>query len=370
MSAGTLALLVNVLVAASTVALVLTLVLATRRDRGNAVVHDVMEAAFLLGGPGRAVDTALTAMHADGRLCVGGPGIVAVGGRRAGDPVERAVLQEYDAAPHGALHSLRYATMRHPAVQEIGDALAVRGLLIDPRRTHKWRRWGVLQGLVCLLGIPLSLLTTLFLGFRAYGNRPAYDGPEVPFFTGTPFVLQVLPALVIGAVAGFVTASHARRRVTAAGRDALRAYRTDPAHLVSVPQQVAVGGTRVLADAELRDHFRAAVRRRPDPVPPTGASPAPLLVPVVWCAGTVPGAGAGAACGSSSSCGGGSGRSGGSCSGSGGGPGGGDCGGSGHGGGSCGGGSGCSSGSGGEGSSCSSSSSSSSGGGSSCGSSS
>ncbi|WP_433545197.1 TIGR04222 domain-containing membrane protein [Streptomyces sp. CA-294286] len=373
MSSGALSFVVNVGVCASAVLLVLTLALARRRRRGDAALHDVLEAAFLSGGPGRAVDTALVAMHADGRIGIGGPGIVVVRSRRAHDTVERAVLQEYDAAPSGALHSLRHAVMRHPAVQEIGDSLAARGLLVTPRETRVWRRWGLVQGFVCLLGLPLSLIATFFFVFdTAWGVFGTDEYPDGVFGTDeypdagssdSVFVLRVLPVLLMGVVTGFAVAHRARRRVTATGRTALRAYRTDPAHLVTAAQQVAVGGVRVLGDEEMRDRFRAAIRRRPAPVPSARGSRTsssdvpPAFVPVVWCAGTVPGGGR-ASCGSGSGCGGGSGST---CYSTACGSGGGGCGSSG--GTSCGGG----------GSSCSSSSSScssGSGGGSSCGSSS
>ncbi|MFE2036949.1 TIGR04222 domain-containing membrane protein [Streptomyces scopuliridis] len=94
---------------------------------GTPAVHDVWEAAFLGGGPGRVVDAALAGMRADGRLAIGGPGIVAVLQPAAHHPVERAVLQEHAMAPSGALHALRLAVMRAPA-EQVGDALAARGL--------------------------------------------------------------------------------------------------------------------------------------------------------------------------------------------------------------------------------------------------
>ncbi|MFG3404971.1 TIGR04222 domain-containing membrane protein [Streptomyces sp. NPDC048142] len=122
-----LALLVTVVVAVSSVGLVVGAARGrARRPRPapGAALHDLYEAAFLNGGPARVVDTALAALHADGRLVVGGPGIVGARRARANDLVERAVFQELAAAPSGALHGLRDAVMRHPAVQEIGDGLA------------------------------------------------------------------------------------------------------------------------------------------------------------------------------------------------------------------------------------------------------
>lgn len=138
-----LALLLTLAVAvACTLLTVATQRARLRGDDTAAYVHDLSEAAFLSGGPARVVDTALTRMHADGRLAVGGPGIVAVQRDEARDAVERAVLQELAGAPSGALHTLREAVMRHPAVQEIGDGLAARGLLVAPGESRTRRSWG------------------------------------------------------------------------------------------------------------------------------------------------------------------------------------------------------------------------------------
>ncbi|MFI5805854.1 TIGR04222 domain-containing membrane protein [Streptomyces sp. NPDC051561] len=329
----------------SSIILLVTLSRSRSRLSGGrpAAVHDVMEAAFLAGGPGRVVDTALTALHTDGRLAVGGPGIVVVRYRTARDPVERAVLQECDAAPNGALHQLRYAVMRHPAVQEVGDGLAARGLLLPPGGARGWRRWGLVQAVVCLTVLPVLVFVTFALQTAA--------GSPSDFLERIPFALGTIPALLGGAAAGFVVAAQANHRVSVAGRNALLAHRTDPSVAGSPEQQVAVNGIRSLTDPDLRDQLRIALRQRPDLVHTSSSSQAaPVLVPVMWCAGSVPGGGAGTACGASSSCGSGgcSGGGGGGC-GSGGGCGGSSgssCGGSSSGS-SCGGGGGSSCGGGG-----------------------
>ncbi|MGW7415457.1 TIGR04222 domain-containing membrane protein [Streptomyces sp. NPDC054863] len=317
-----LAALVALAVAVSTILLIVTLAAARRRPgSGDATVLDTAEAAFLIGGPGRAVDTALTALHTDGRLSVGGPGVVVLHSRAAHDTVERALVQEYDTAPHGALHALRYATMRHPAVQEIGDELAARGLLLAPQETRTWRRWGMIQGVVCLLLLPVAGAYTAYATLAEVEARQ----PVLLF-------LLVVPALLVGAVLGFVTASRAKRRLTVAGRGALLAYHSDDANLWSPSQQVAVGGTRTLTDPDLRAQFHAAVRTRPLPAPAPSQGSNSIAPVLVWCAGTIPGGGPGTSCGGSGS---GCGAS--SCSGGGGGWGGSS---------SCSSGSGCGSGSG------------------------
>ncbi|MGW9120570.1 TIGR04222 domain-containing membrane protein [Streptomyces sp. NPDC055663] len=336
---NTVALLVDLGVVVSSVVLIVGL--SRARGGTGGAVHDVYEAAFLNGGPGRVADAALTAMQADGQLAVGGPGIVAVQRAEAHDPVERAVLQEHASAPSGALHTLREAVMRHPAVQEVGDGLAARGLLAAPAANRAWRRWGLAQGMVCVLAVPLSIVATVL-------------APLSSEFSDVPFVFKVIPFLIAGMLTGFICAGVAQGRVTRSGRRAAEAFRTaqaynpDPAHVVAahglraIPDPVFQG--QLIAAARMQPHGRTAGRRTHVAATSTGGS-ALFLAPVVWCAGTSPGHGS---CGSSGDGGGGAGGGGGCSSGS-------SCGSSGSG---CGGGGGSSCG--GSGSSCSS-------GGSSCG---
>ncbi|MEU4262001.1 TIGR04222 domain-containing membrane protein [Streptomyces argenteolus] len=347
----------NVLALLLTLAVVVssTLLIVATRDAGRrgadsgGYAHDRSEAAFLHGGPARVVDTALTALHADGRLVIGGPGIVAVQRAEARDAVERAVLQELAAAPSGALHTLRQAVMRHPAVQEIGDGLAARGLMVAPGGSRTRRRWALLQGTLCTVAVPVSLMLT-------FVQYTLHDGhTDTPF----PFIVKVLPALVAGSVIGFLAAASAKARVTRAGRLAADGYRATQAHVTDPAHLVATVGLRALTDPVLQGQLLAAARhpsvRRPSSSSATHSpstdsyAASTALLPVMWCAGAGPGSGS---CGSS---GGGGGHGGGSSCGSGSGCGGGSGGGS-----SCGGGSGSSCGSS-SGSSC---------GGSSCGSSS
>ncbi|MFC8655431.1 TIGR04222 domain-containing membrane protein [Streptomyces parvus] len=304
-------------------------------------LHDLYEVAFLNGGPARVVDTALTALHADGRLAVGGPGIVAVQRSQANDPVERAVFEALAAAPNGALHVLRETVMRHPAVQEVGDGLAARGLLVAPHRLRPLRRWGLTQGIACLFALPLSLLLT----FVQFVTDDSLD-------FSVPFIMKMLPAIVIGSFTGLIVANSSAGRLTASGRHAAQSFRAAYAHVVTPAHLVATLGLRALPDPVFQAQLMAAARlgaprrrssgRRLAGSTATGVTA--VGVATVWCAASGPG---GSSCGGST--GGGSGSS-------------------------CGGGSGCSSGSGcggGSGSSCGGSSSGSScgggGGGSSCG---
>ncbi|MFD9014073.1 TIGR04222 domain-containing membrane protein, partial [Streptomyces sp. NPDC059552] len=181
-------------------------------------LHDLSEAAFVVGGPGTVVDAALVSMLGDGRLVAGGPGIVQVRpGARAADPAERAVLQAHRGAPSGWLYQVRYTAMCDPAVQEIGDALAARGLITPPRSgLRRFRRWGLIQALVCALLFPVSMVLT-------------FVALAVDSGSAVPFIVKVIFALVGGIVVGLVCAAGAKSRVTGAGARALRAVRS--AHL-------------------------------------------------------------------------------------------------------------------------------------------
>ncbi|MGW1141624.1 TIGR04222 domain-containing membrane protein, partial [Streptomyces zhihengii] len=86
-----LALLVWSAVVVSSV-LLLVRVSAARRGapRHLAPRLGAWEAAFLAGGPARVADAALAALHADGRIRVGAPGVVAAGGPAPHDQNGRA----------------------------------------------------------------------------------------------------------------------------------------------------------------------------------------------------------------------------------------------------------------------------------------
>ncbi|MFF8267635.1 TIGR04222 domain-containing membrane protein [Streptomyces sp. NPDC016562] len=308
--------------------------------------HDLTEAAFVVGGPGTVVDAALVSMLGDGRLTVGGPGIVEVRpGARAFDPVERAVLHAHREGRSGWLYQVRYAAMLDPAVQEVGDAVAARGLVCPPGAGRTWRRWGLVQLVVCAVLLPVSLVLTAV----EYGLDPGYH---------VPFILKVLFPLLGGIVVGAVCAAKARSRVTPAGQRALLAMRAQYMNDGTPHVQTALFGLRGLRDPYLRQllvpaarstRLAAAQSRSRHRSHSSGAE----VAAVVWCAAGD--GGGGAACGSSG---------GGCSSGSGCGSGGSGCGSSGS---SCGGGgSSC----GGSSSSCGSSSSSCGSSSSSCGSSS
>ncbi|MGW1881333.1 TIGR04222 domain-containing membrane protein [Streptomyces sp. NPDC001970] len=323
-----LAVLVTIAVAVSSTLLIRGLSAARRRGTGGPV-HDLMEVAFLNGGPARVVDTALATMVSDGRLAVGGPGIVAVVRPAANDPVERAVLQEAAAAPHGALHTMRLAVMRSPAVQEIGDALAARGLMIEPRALGTWRRWAVTQTVCLFLMLPVSIVLTVVQYVTLEGDA------GIP----VPFIVKFLPVFFVGLIIGIVCTTKASRKVTEAGRRAAAEYRAAHVYAADAGNRVALGGLRALPDPVLQAQLVAAARlvRTGRARTSGGHGSDDMFVPaVVWCASSDAGSGGsgGGGCGGAggSTCGG----SGGCSSGCGGSSGGG---GSSSGGSSCGGGS-------------------------------
>jgi uncharacterized protein (TIGR04222 family) len=305
-----LALAVYLAVGVSSVLLIVRVSAARPAARATgAQVHDVHEAAFLAGGPARVVDAALVALHADGRLAVGWPGVLSVLRPAAHDPVERAVFAELASAPDGALHTVRLRTMRNAAVQEVGDVLAARGLMVPPAPPGVARlaTWGLVQAVVCVLGVPVSIVVTIV----QFAGAPFVD-------PGMPFVVLVLPVLVAGAVIGGLQAGRVRRRLTPAGLRALRSYRAGHARPGTPAEAVALGGLRGVSDPVLRAALTGAPRYRAASANHGGGAAAGTYYAVddgVWCAGSSPGSGGSGSCGSSGGCG-GSGGSSSSCGGS------------------------------------------------------
>lgn len=313
--------LIGVAVAVSSVTLLVGMVRLGRRSDGGsgpAALTDVMEAAFLGGGPGRVADAALAEMRADGRLTIGGPGIVLVQQAVSRNPVEASVLREHAAAPTGALRTLRLAVMRSLPVQAIGDTLAARGLLLRPERTRPWRKWALFHALGCLVALPVAFVLTVVANFSDSDSDPV---------AGAWVGLAVIPVVGVGLVIGLAcSASLVKKRVTGAGQRALRQFR-DAQSALSTAHLVAARGPRALPDPVLRRQLQMAgqpvrANRRYGTrtlSAGTAASTAATSGPAVWCASSDPGSGSGCGAGGSSGCGGGSGcggSSGSSCGGS------------------------------------------------------
>ncbi|WP_328395050.1 TIGR04222 domain-containing membrane protein [Streptomyces sp. NBC_00390] len=287
-----LVVLVCLAIGLSSTLLIVKVSAAQQGGAGGARIHDAYEAAFIAGGPGRVVDAALAALHTDGRIVIGGPGIAGVLRPVAHDPVERAVFDVLAAAPHGALHTLRREVMRSPAVQEIGDGLAARGLMLPPGRNTGAAAWGMAQGVICMLAVPFSFVLT-------FAELFASDGP--------PVATLLFPVLLAGCVVGFLMANRAGRRVTPAGRSALHAYRSGHGQVHGPAALVALHGVRGLPDRDLRGQLNAAAmpqRGRNQASYHHSTPDSPYIAPV-WCAGSSSASGCG-----SSGCGSGSGGSG------------------------------------------------------------
>ncbi|MGW0537309.1 TIGR04222 domain-containing membrane protein [Streptomyces sp. NPDC003032] len=282
-------------------------------------VRGTLEAAFLSGGPARAADSLIAGLHEDGRLVVAGPGVVGITRPTARNAAEQAVIDAHTAAPSGALHWLRMAVMRSGPVQETGEALAGRGLLVRPGRQRKWRRWAAVQLFAAFVGFPAASMLTI----AQYANP--VDPGELDRVTDG--ILQLLPAAAFGMVSSVICLSVTSKQLTVAGRYALREYAASARHLTGAAHLVATRGLAA-AHPDLRAQLVAAARiRSVRPVASRDPYPAPYqyqypILPnagsgaAVWCAAS---AGGGSACssgggGSACSSGGGS-----SCSSSGGG---------------------------------------------------
>ncbi|MEU1420595.1 TIGR04222 domain-containing membrane protein [Kitasatospora sp. NPDC005751] len=97
----------------------------------------LLDTAFLSGGPGRVFDTALVRMHQAGRVVVNRAGLVTLTTRKAYDAVDEAIIEAVGPTGQRELAPLRRAVMRAPAVQQLGDGLANRGLLRNPALMHR-----------------------------------------------------------------------------------------------------------------------------------------------------------------------------------------------------------------------------------------
>jgi uncharacterized protein (TIGR04222 family) len=277
--------------------------------------QSVLEVAFLVGGPRRVVDTVISVMHEDERAQVVADQRLRVLRPVAANAVEREVIAACSPGWEGDLGQVRAAVMRSPAVQEIGNGLAARGLLHAPDSSRHWRLAAKAQRWACVLTC-IGLVAVNVVADRSAGEFEPVG------------VISVFVAAVVAAMIGRLLAP--RGRITAAGKGAVaRLRRSNPwiregaeASGPAVSALVAIGGPRLLAPGPLRDELVAsasASRRRA-----TDSSGTSYYVPgeVAWC-GSAGGGGSG--CGAST------------CGGSGGGS---SCGGSGGGGSSCGGGGG------------------------------
>ncbi|WP_086881587.1 TIGR04222 domain-containing membrane protein, partial [Streptomyces rhizosphaericus] len=281
---STIVTLIYLVVAVSSAVLISGTVRARRREVSGPVyaqTHDLLEAAFLAGGPGRVADTVISAMYADGRLAIGGPGVVSVRQPIAHGPVEEELLRLCAISPHGGLKWLRRELMRSPVVQAIGDQLAGRGLMVRPDALRFWHRLARLQVGLCFAGT--------FLGIAMAINIT--DSDELPL------ILKIAPALFAGFLVGGICAGAGKRRLTAAGQRALATYRREsgvgirrarsvgqPA-VVPVAVVVALTGAAALADDPLLRAQLLDAQKVPATAGSSGSSGSSDSGGGAWCGG-------------------------------------------------------------------------------------
>jgi uncharacterized protein (TIGR04222 family) len=284
--------------------------------------QSVLEAAFLIGGPRRVVDTVISTMHEDGRVLVMPHGRLRVV-RPAANSVESAVFVACGRELQADLKEIRAAIMRSPEVQEIGDGLAARGLLYRPDSIRHWRLAARVQNSTCYFTC-FALIGSIFIMGQV--NVPG-EGPNV-----TPVFAVFFGAMVASLIGGLLAPSG---RLTTAGKSVVaRLRRSNPwvpkrtaASGPAVPALVAIGGAEVLAPGTLRDELMAGVavagggRGFFGPGSSSGTSSSDSGG-AAWCGSSGGGGGCGA-----SSCGGSGGGGGLSCGGGSGGGGGSSCGG-------------------------------------------
>lgn len=121
----------------------------SRRGDGSPDDVSLYETAYLCGGARRVAEVALLALHQNGRIRI------ATGRRRVSplngeplDPVEKAALGTVPVKGTTLGIALR-ATSWHPAVREIADSTARKGLIASRMKIGIWR-WAGPGGLIAL----------------------------------------------------------------------------------------------------------------------------------------------------------------------------------------------------------------------------
>jgi uncharacterized protein (TIGR04222 family) len=294
--------------------------------------QSVLEAAFLVGGPSRVVDTVISTMHESERVRVVPQGRLQVLRPVAANGIEAAVLAACGPEWQADLEEVRASAMRSPAVQEIGDGLAAHGLLYRPDSIRNWRLAARVQRVTCFLtGFALIGTTVITVIVGQAGGL------------GGLGVFSVFPVFICVVVASVIGHSLAPRgRLTKAGKNAVaQLRRSNPwvpegtaAWGPAVPALVAIGGAEVLTPGPLRDELMASAAVAGAGRTfggPSSSSDSSSSDPggAAWCGSSSGGCGGGSGCGASSCGGASSGGGGSSCGGGGGGCGGGGGGGGG-----------------------------------------
>jgi hypothetical protein len=90
---------------------------------------DVYDLAFLAGGPGRVVDTAVVVLVESGRLRVASPGELAMVETFRGHPVEAAVLDAVGPRGRRSVDTIRWRLVDDDRINGLARPLAAAGLL-------------------------------------------------------------------------------------------------------------------------------------------------------------------------------------------------------------------------------------------------
>lgn len=208
--------------------------------------YDLLEAAFIAGGPGRVADTVVCAMQDDGRIEIDAVAQVHIIRPNGNDPVERELLSLCGDEWESPLETLRGELMRSAPVQAIGDTLVNRGLIWRARDQRAWRyashtrlTVSVLCGLFTLLDWQIGIVSEIH---GPYGF--------------------LIPMFIIASVVTVFKPN--KSGLTKGGRRALEQLEKDnpwaPKGLTKAAPAalVAVGGVWALSDVKLREQFIAA----------------------------------------------------------------------------------------------------------------
>ncbi|WP_399084350.1 hypothetical protein ACGH2B_04365 [Streptomyces sp. BBFR2] len=201
--------------------------------------------------------------------------------------------------------------MADPAVQEVGDRLAERGLMRHPRSGRTARVWANLQ----MAGVVLLLMGALLATATGHLDTGAAE---------VPTVVVLVPGVVLALVVAGICKQGGRARLTEAGRLALRAARAvnhPPAAtgmVLPAALLVAIGSAALLTDEVLREQLaqaQTAMATSGTSSSGGGSTWVDQSAQPAWCGGSDGGSSCGGSHhhGGGSSCGGGSHHGGSSC---------------------------------------------------------
>ncbi|MGV9266774.1 TIGR04222 domain-containing membrane protein [Kitasatospora sp. NPDC003701] len=151
----------------------------------------LLDTAFLSGGPGRVFDTALVRMHQAGRVVVNRAGLVTLTTEQPYDAVDLAIIEAVGPTRQRDLTALRREVMRAPAVQELGDRLADRGLLRRPVLMRQARTARRLLWLALLLMVATTVVA--YLVDNGEAEHPSLWLPPVALLFGLVSLLVTWP---------------------------------------------------------------------------------------------------------------------------------------------------------------------------------